>query len=69
MSTLVFTCPKTGRDIVSGIHTDRDSLSLVRQLPVSLFCPACGMVHRLTAKDGRLSDIECLSGGTPPLPS
>ena len=60
MSALVFTCPYTGRDIVSGINTDMESLSHVRQLPVSLFCPNCGKVHRLSAKDGRLSDTLSL---------
>ena len=56
MSALVFTCPNTGRDIVSGINTDLESLSHVQQLPVSLFCPTCGKVHRLAARDGRLSN-------------
>jgi hypothetical protein len=60
MSTLIFTCPSTGRDIISGIHTDLESLSHVRQLPVSLFCPNCGKVHRLVAKDGRLADNSML---------
>jgi hypothetical protein len=60
MSALIFTCPSTGRDIVSGIHTDLQSLSQVQQLPVSLFCPNCGKVHRLAAKDGRLSDVSPL---------
>jgi hypothetical protein len=57
MSALVFTCPSTGRDIISGINTDLESLSHVQQLPVSLFCPNCGKVHRLTARDGRLTDL------------
>ena len=61
MSALVFTCPSTGRDIISGINTDLESLSHVRQLPVSLFCPNCGKVHRLVAKDGRLADTPPLS--------
>ncbi len=61
MSALVFTCPSTGRDIISGINTDLESLSHVRQLPVSLFCPNCGKVHRLVAKDGRLADTPLLS--------
>ncbi|MEA2985193.1 MAG: hypothetical protein QOD94_1447 [Alphaproteobacteria bacterium] len=61
MSALVFTCPSTGRDIISGINTDLESLSHVRQLPVSLFCPNCGKVHRLVAKDGRLADSPLLS--------
>lgn len=60
MSALVFTCPQTGRDIVSGINTDLESLSHVQHLPVILFCPNCGKVHRLVAKDGRLA--------APPLP-
>jgi predicted RNA-binding Zn-ribbon protein involved in translation (DUF1610 family) len=61
MSALVFTCPTTGRDIVSGINTDQESLSHVQQLPVSLFCPNCGKVHRLTAKDGRLSNASLMA--------
>ena len=61
MSALVFKCPSTGRDIVSGINTDLESLSHVQQLPVSLFCPNCGKVHRLAAKDGRLTDISSLA--------
>ena len=60
MSALIFTCPTTGRDIVSGINTDLESLSHVQQLPVSLFCPNCGKVHRLTAKDGRLSSVSLM---------
>jgi hypothetical protein len=61
MSALVFTCPYTGRDIVSGINTDLESLSHVQQLPVSLFCPHCGKVHQLAARDGKLSDTALLS--------
>jgi len=60
MSALVFTCPSTGRDIISGINTDLESLSHVQQLPVSLFCPNCGKVHRLAAKDGRLAETPLM---------
>ena len=56
VSVLVFTCPKSGQDIVSGINTDSTSLSRVGQLPVNVFCPKCGQVHRLTAKAGRLCE-------------
>lgn len=65
MSALVFTCPYTGRDIVSGINTDLESLSHVLQLPVSLFCPHCGKVHRLAARDGKLSDTALLQTRDP----
>ena len=60
MSALVFTCPYTGREIVSGINTDPESLAHVQQLPVNLFCPNCGKVHRLAARDGRLADAPPL---------
>lgn len=60
MSALVFTCPQTGRDVVSGINTDLRSLSQVQQLPVSVFCPHCGKVHRLAAKHGRLAESSPL---------
>jgi hypothetical protein len=56
MGALVFTCPSHGQDIVSGIRTDALSLSQVRELPVTLFCPHCGVVHWFTAKDGRLAE-------------
>ena len=65
MSALVFTCPNTGRDIVSGINTDLESLSQVQELPVSLFCPNCGKVHRLTARNGRLMDMPTLARPEP----
>jgi hypothetical protein len=66
MSALVFTCPHKGKDIVSGIRTDALSLSQVRQLPVSLFCPHCGVVHWFTAKDGRLAEVSHHAGNAIP---
>jgi hypothetical protein len=56
MTALVFTCPRTGHDVVSGINTDWASLSRVQQLPVTIFCPHCGKVHRLAARDGRFAE-------------
>jgi hypothetical protein len=56
MTALVFTCPRTGQDVVSGINTDWVSLSRVQQLPVTIFCPHCGKVHRLAARDGRFAE-------------
>lgn len=69
MSALVFTCPTTGRDIVSGINTDLKSLSQVQQLPVSLYCTHCGKVHRLAAKAGRLADTSSLARPDVPRPA
>jgi hypothetical protein len=57
MGSLVFTCPKTGQDIVSGIETNAESLSGIRHTSVNVFCPICGTVHYFPAKDGRVSGI------------
>jgi hypothetical protein len=54
MRTLIFHCPRTGRDIVSGIQLDDTSLRCVGELPVTLRC-SCGDVHRMRVKDGRVA--------------
>ena len=51
MRTLIFHCPRTGREIVSGIQLDDTSLHCVADLPVTLRC-SCGDVHRMRVKDG-----------------
>jgi hypothetical protein len=56
MGSLDFHCPSTGQVITSGIHTDSDSLELVRGLPVKLYCPRCRTIHVMTADDGRLNN-------------
>jgi len=58
MGSLEFRCPSTGEVITSGIHTDSDSLELVRGLPVRLYCPRCRTVHVMTAQDGLLGNDE-----------
>ena len=61
MRTLIFHCPRTGRDIVSGIQLDDTSLHCVADLPVTLRC-SCGDVHRMRVKDGCFD-----TSGSPPL--
>jgi hypothetical protein len=56
MGSLVFTCPATQKEFVSGIHTDLASLARVEQVPVRLQCPLCGATHQLTAKNGHLKE-------------
>jgi predicted RNA-binding Zn-ribbon protein involved in translation (DUF1610 family) len=56
MSALVFVCPKTGRAIESGIDIDRDTLSKVRLLSISIRCAHCGSEHQQPVKNGRLAE-------------
>jgi hypothetical protein len=53
---LAFTCPRTGREFESGIHTDPESLARVSQIPIRLQCPVCGDTHSLLTKNGHFRE-------------
>jgi hypothetical protein len=53
MNTLVFECPVTHVDIVSGIHLDDRTCEVVESSSVVLPCVACGTTHMMRVKDGR----------------
>jgi hypothetical protein len=56
MTALIFTCPKTGRPIDSGIETDRASLSNVQLVKIRVRCPHCWGEHdRIIRDDGYLA--------------
>jgi len=57
MAALIFTCPKTGRPIESGIETDRASLSGVQSVRIHVRCPHCWEEH-----DQRIRDAHLASG-------
>ena len=57
MAALIFTCPKTGRPIESGIETDRASLSGVQSVRIHVRCPHCWEEH-----DQRIRDVHLASG-------
>ena len=52
MGTLVFRCPRTGRDVESGIIPDGDSLFLSRLFSVRVRCPLCEDLHEWRVIDG-----------------
>ncbi len=58
MAALIFTCPKTGRPIDSGIETDRGSLSNVQSVRIRVRCPHCWEDH-----DRRIRDNGYLAMG------
>jgi hypothetical protein len=55
MESLVFACPLTRLTIDSGINTDADSLSAIRDLQVELHCPHCLSRHHFPVKSGRFA--------------
>jgi hypothetical protein len=56
MTALIFTCPKSGRPIESGIEADRASLSNAQSVRIRVRCPHCWQEHdRMIRDDGHLS--------------
>jgi hypothetical protein len=54
MGMLMFSCPRTGEKITSGVHTDGASLAKVRSLSVKVYCRACKTTHLMRAGDGEV---------------
>jgi hypothetical protein len=52
MQPLMFRCPRTGREIVSGIHAEPEAM--VRLFTLRLRCPACEDLHEWHVSEGRV---------------
>jgi predicted RNA-binding Zn-ribbon protein involved in translation (DUF1610 family) len=56
MSTMVvFRCPTTGHEIMSGILTDADSFQNIQKEEFAMKCPECGERHRWFVAEGQLA--------------
>ena len=67
METLVFGCPDTALTIDSGINSNSESLSPVRELQIELTCPHCARQHRFPVNCGRLTSVAWRNGPFPAL--
>jgi len=63
MAALIFTCPRTGRPIESGIETDRASLSTVQSIRIRVRCPHCWEEHDRRIRDAQLASVAYASFG------
>jgi hypothetical protein len=63
MVALIFTCPKTGRPIESGIETERASLSDVQSVRIRVRCPHCWEEHDRRIRDAHLASMAYASFG------
>ncbi len=52
MDSLSFRCPKTEREVATGIAIDYAALRQVQPVTVRLLCPACGRPHLWKLADG-----------------
>jgi RNase P subunit RPR2 len=51
--SLTFICPSTGGILHSGIRTDRQTLTVARNIRLYVRCERCGDEHRFSVKDAR----------------
>ncbi len=54
MEHLVFVCPKSGREVDSGVETEIGTLLRIRQENVRALCPACREWHEWRVRDASL---------------
>jgi hypothetical protein len=64
MGELVFLCPKTAREIETGINTDRGSIARTRRRTIYLDCPHCLETHSFEVSQGW---IDNYARSVPPL--
>ena len=64
MGELVFLCPKTAREIETGINTDPGSISRTRRRTIYLDCPHCQENHGFKVAQGW---VDNYSRSVPPL--
>ncbi len=54
MESLLFVCPKTGRQVDVGVTTEIGTLLRIRSRLVRARCPACGETHEWPVRDAQL---------------
>jgi len=58
MGTIFTTCPKTGREIATGIETDSLTLLRVPAFSSSIHCPHCGEQHAWAQADAWIQEHD-----------
>jgi hypothetical protein len=64
MGELLFLCPKSAREIETGIKTDAASLTGSRLKVMHIQCPHCRATHTFTIAEGW---VDHYARGLPPL--
>ena len=56
MAVIMLTCPATGRDFSTGIHTDEDNFRKLPDTVTKATCPHCRQEHSWWTREAKLSD-------------
>jgi hypothetical protein len=54
MGFIAIYCPRTGREVSTGVESDRDAFQKLRPVVVRMKCPACGSEHVWSKATARL---------------
>ena len=63
MGTVMVRCPRTGRDIPTGIVADRRCFEATPVFFARVLCPICQAEHEWFAKDAWISEPDPASPG------
>jgi hypothetical protein len=63
MNSLLFQCPKTLRELDTGIEVNVSKLQIVQPVTVRLLCPFCGNPHKWKLADGRIGEPAVADSG------
>jgi transcription elongation factor Elf1 len=66
---IVFTCPKTGHDVKSGILMDENTFARIPLEKVKVHCQECGQMHEWVVGQGQLSLAETDKEARWPIPA
>jgi hypothetical protein len=58
MGAVMVRCPQTGRDIPTGLTTDRKSFAAMPVFFARVYCPICRTEHEWFAKEAWVCDAE-----------
>jgi hypothetical protein len=58
MGAVMVRCPQTGRDIPTGLTTDRKSFAATPVFFARVYCPICRTEHEWFAKEAWVYDAE-----------
>jgi hypothetical protein len=58
MGTVMVRCPQTGRDIPTGLVTDRKSFEVMPVFFARVYCPICRIEHEWFAKEAWVRETE-----------
>jgi hypothetical protein len=68
MGIVAIYCPRTGREVPTGLETDRDGFHRLKPVVTRMKCPACGSEHVWSKATARLIEPVIAQTAPPPRP-